>query len=202
MIMKELSIEEKAKAYDNLIERLKDFQFEYRFSAFSDTIERYFPELKESEDEDERIRKDIVEAVEFHKDFSQKRKEYIYAWLEKQGEQPKKHDICDNCEQQGSCVSPCPMKLVEKHGEQNPVWSEEDEKKFSDILAILRGGENCYYNSPTLIDWLKSLKDRYTWKPTEEQMDALDYYANSLCTYCDRQDDLRSLFNVLNKLKG
>lgn len=44
--------------------------------------------------------------------------------------------------------------------DSNSVWSEEDEKKFSDTLAILRGGENCYYNSPILIDWLKSLKER------------------------------------------
>jgi hypothetical protein len=48
-------------------------------------IETIFPELKESEDE--RIRKDIVEAVELHKDFTQGRKERIYAWLEKQCEQ-------------------------------------------------------------------------------------------------------------------
>ena len=49
--MKELSIEEKAKAYDGLIERLKDLQFVYRFSPLSDTIEEKFPELKESKDE-------------------------------------------------------------------------------------------------------------------------------------------------------
>ena len=45
-----------------------------------------------------------------------------------------------------------------------------------------------------------SLFPQSTWKPSEEQMDALDYYANSLTTYCDRQDDLRSLFNALKKL--
>lgn len=55
--MKELSIEEKAKAYDGLIERLKDLKFAYRFSPLSDTIEDIFPELAESENE--RIRKEI-----------------------------------------------------------------------------------------------------------------------------------------------
>ena len=48
--------------------------------------------------------------------------EKVYQWikglLEKQGEQPKKNDVCNNCDQQGSCVSACPMKLVEKQGEQ------------------------------------------------------------------------------------
>lgn len=45
-------------------------------------LEELFPELKESEDE--KIRKDIVAAVETHGDFTQGRKEEIYAWLEKQ----------------------------------------------------------------------------------------------------------------------
>ena len=36
--MKELTIEEKAKAYDEVVERLKDFRFEYRFSDFRDVI--------------------------------------------------------------------------------------------------------------------------------------------------------------------
>lgn len=43
------------------------------------------PELRESEDE--RIRKDIITAVEMYKDFTQGRKEEIYAYLEKQKEQ-------------------------------------------------------------------------------------------------------------------
>lgn len=44
--------------------------------------------------------------------------------------------------------------------EEKPAWTEEDTKKLYDILSILRGGENCYYNSPILIDWLKSLKEK------------------------------------------
>jgi len=56
--MKELTIEEKAKAYDGLIERLKDLKFSCRFSPLSDTIDEIFPELKESEDE--RIRKGLL----------------------------------------------------------------------------------------------------------------------------------------------
>ena len=83
--MKELSIEE--KAYNNLIERLKDFQFEYRFSPFSDTIERYFPELKESEGE--KIRKALIAyhsstgSIHALDKFTSKQ---ICDWLEKQGE--------------------------------------------------------------------------------------------------------------------
>lgn len=47
-------------------------------------LETLATELKESEDE--RIRKDIVAAVEMYGDFTQSRKEEIYAYLEKQKE--------------------------------------------------------------------------------------------------------------------
>lgn len=47
------------------------------------------------ESEGEKIRKDIVEAVELHKDFTQERKERIYAWLEKQGEQKPAKNIVE-----------------------------------------------------------------------------------------------------------
>ena len=87
--MKEFSIEEKAKAYDRLIERLKDFHFQYRFSPFSDVIAETFPELAESEGK--RVRNKLIE---FFKGYSPDEEwwgkitqEDILAWLEKQGEQ-------------------------------------------------------------------------------------------------------------------
>lgn len=94
---------------------------------------------------------------------------------------------------------------------QKQEWSEEDEEALEVAIIAL---ENMYSEDSPLdcyaghhmpfdkaANQLKYLKERYTWKPSDEQMDALDYYANSLCTYCDRQDDLRSLFNVLKKLR-
>ena len=84
--MKELTIEEKAQKYDNLIKRLKNSQSEYRF----ETIDKYFPELKESEEnKDDRIRKSIIEFVQQNKSFHYLlgvSKEDAVAWLKKQGE--------------------------------------------------------------------------------------------------------------------
>ena len=63
--MKELSIEEKAKAYDKVLKNVKDF-FEGRTEMYSDvtqTLECLFPELKKSEDE--RIMKDIISFLMF-----------------------------------------------------------------------------------------------------------------------------------------
>ena len=58
-------------------------------------------------------------------------------------------------------------------------WSEEDEKNLNWLTTVC---ERIHYkNDPQvapecaliLKDWLKSLKERYTWKPSDEQMAAL-----------------------------
>ena len=57
--MKELSIEEKAKRYDEAIKRAKEYDFSLTGVCVGDIIEDVFPELKESENE--RIRKVLKE---------------------------------------------------------------------------------------------------------------------------------------------
>lgn len=91
MIMKELSTEEKAKAYDEALEKARK-ELQTCKSLDCDAarqIFRFFPVLKESEDE--RIRKAIIDFL-----MEPGRKEYILngftvddviAWLEKQGKQ-------------------------------------------------------------------------------------------------------------------
>ena len=67
-------------------------------------------------------------------------------------------------------------KLVE----QKPAWSEEDEKIIRGLIAIcdewvVRHSyypvENC--DIEMLKNWLKSFKERYIWKPSDEQMEAV-----------------------------
>ena len=95
--MKKLSIEEKAKVYDEAIEKLRNAFYdnnsrmceEYR-NAVLKIIEPIFPELAESEDE--RIRKEIIEQINLLKsatlsDLKDKQFNSWLAWLEKQGEQ-------------------------------------------------------------------------------------------------------------------
>ena len=77
--------------------------------------EHYFPELKESEDEDEKIRKRIINAL--HGDILGMEETYkAIAWLEKQGEQ--KQDPCDNCKDvMLNCHNfPCTKKRAFKQG--------------------------------------------------------------------------------------
>ena len=75
--------------------------------------------------------------------------------------------------------------------EQNPTWSEEDEYTLGETIQHLEEliridkAKHCacdvqYYQRD--IDWLKSLKERYTWKPSDEQMKALEHAIN--CYSC------------------
>lgn len=91
-------------------------------------------------------------------------------------------------------------KLVE----QNPAWSEENEElmKWSIInLTELkdRFGEE-YGKVGDCIDWLKSLRPQNRWKPSEEQIMALES-ATENCAYSGYQDYLRELIEQLKKLK-
>lgn len=79
--MKELSIKEKAKAYDEAIERAK--------KLYGNGItEEIFPELKESQDE--KIRKNCIHFLELQKQHHAATFEIeeCIAWLEKQGKKP------------------------------------------------------------------------------------------------------------------
>ena len=80
-----MTIEEKAKAYDEALETARKI-YNKDFTPYcKDALEDIFPELKESEDE--RIRKALIR---FHKrtiDINGIKGEDIIAWLEKKGEQ-------------------------------------------------------------------------------------------------------------------
>ena len=97
--MKELSIEEKAKRYDEAKARMSRAYNSNRCTiGFMNEI---FPELRESEDE--RIRKAIINVFASHKDyevfFGVSVKD-ILAWLEKQEEKNKQTfwEKCNHCE--------------------------------------------------------------------------------------------------------
>lgn len=102
--------EEKAKAYDEVLDRIKSFAdgtAEVPMNA-KNIAEYLAPELAESEDEDERIRKWLVDcfsAIKYpfwiHRDFTC---EQILAWLEKQKENTKSSDsVPSDCVSDAKC---------------------------------------------------------------------------------------------------
>lgn len=153
------------------------------------TPEYIFSELKESDDE--RIRKKILEYISKATGC----KEWI-AWLKKQGKQNSTNSYCEeNCKgykETGKCFADGECK-AKKESEQNPAWSEEDEKILGKCIDAASG-----YYSPedkqSMKNWLESLKDRVQshWKPTGEQLMALrDAIDNN---------EMESLYNDLKKL--
>ena len=169
--MKKLSIEEKAKRYDEAIERAKIKRDEYLRldgpkSHVPQDIENIFPELKESEDE--KIRKEIINYFKCQSRDEPARKNIHNKWI----------------------------TWLEKQGEQNPTWSEEDEVGLGDALWVIERArtialdENEMGNLWYAERWLTSLKKRYTWKPTDEQMVAIKCAALDVSKFSSRSEQL------------
>lgn len=90
---------------------------------------------------------------------------------------------------------------------QKPAaWSENDEKYIYNIHYYLEHphllGKSNKHIVIEMIDWLKSLKERYTWSPSDEQMKALNAInATGGISYVEQGQELINLFNDLKKLR-
>ena len=86
--------------------------------------------------------------------------------------------------------------------EQKPAeWSEEDVEILKLIIARLHSHPNVSaeeYDKD--YNWLKTLKDRFTWKPSDEQMKQLGWVAEQNKDNMIGKE-LMSLYKDLNKLK-
>lgn len=159
-------------------------------------MEIVFPQLAESEDE--RIRKFLIEMFShgtWQKEWPFGPNE-IVAWLEKQKEPhfTKRNALFDKC------VENCDPKVMKKvsdeidemlQKEQKPAeWSEEDRLHYTNVLGALEYVKGCKSDYDKIeavksdIAWFKSLRYRPkpsdNWKPSEEQMRALQRAVNKL----------------------
>ena len=96
--MKELTIEEKAKAYDEVVNKLKGFIAQGVDPLITRAdVQDFFPEFKESEDE--RIIKSLKNCFKWLRDDARWTDVYgssfesVFAWLKKQGEQKSIDDL-------------------------------------------------------------------------------------------------------------
>lgn len=85
-------------------------------------------------------------------------------------------------------------KVILRKGEKKSSWSEEDEDILNTIINHFKVDIECTDEDDT-VRWLKSLKEKCTWKPSGEQMDALETAVSSL-----QSTALESLYNKLKKL--
>ena len=111
----------------------------------------------------------------------------IRNWLEKQKEQKGSLRVIKDASE------------WEKIKEQKPAeWSEEDDGHIDAICRALTDNMSNigFYTTETLCFWLKSLRPH--WKPSEEQMDALEYFLGNGGKYDEAA--LESLYDDLKKL--
>jgi len=86
----------------------------------------------------------------------------------------------------------------------SPDWSEEDERNLQGVIDEIEANKNQApdYDLATydrFLSWLKSLKERYTWRPSDEQMEALNNVFNDINAGWD-DNVIESLYNDLKKL--
>ena len=104
----------------------------------------------------------------------------------------------------------CAISFIDKLYKQKPAeWSEEDESNFQGIIDVIKENKHhetdyehmTYYK---LLSWFKSLKERYVWKPSDEQIDALEHFVRSIgeSGFASPYDDnTRLLYSLLEQLK-
>lgn len=91
---------------------------------------------------------------------------------------------------------------------QKSAWSDEDEEMLDEIIDFLENGTvKIQHDLSLYASWLKSLRSQNTWKPSDEQIKALNYVVNLMaprwsiiendCYY----NALKSLRDQLKKLK-
>ena len=130
-----------------------------------------------------------------------KMKEVGYEWDAEKKELKKHEPECDTCTNDKGCVT-C---VDGDQWEGKPAWSEEDEEMRKDAIAavkhLISTNESWSYLEDSL-DWLKSLKERYTWKPSVEQIEALMHMRFAVEKFGPSASlaALDSLYNDLKKL--
>jgi len=131
--MKELSIEEKAKAYDVAIERAKSF-IENGDETERTISESIFAGIMDVS-EDENIRKELIECLKHNAlGYSEQTRNKWFDWLEKQGVQ-KFVDKCKDCNNVKGCITCTDGDQYAHITEQKPTDKVEPKFKAGDWIT-------------------------------------------------------------------
>ena len=150
--MKELSINEKAKAYDEALKKaIAAHKDEDRH--LKATLERIFPELKESDDE--KIRRWIIDDIRYNINSEplnnseyKKKAEKAIAWLENQRDKDKL------IQELGEYKVKYTQEVLEKY--INSMSNKDDERLRKTTIDFLKDfAEQGYENAVECIDWLE-----------------------------------------------
>ena len=195
------------KEYKELLAGVKEFKKKYNLGSDGE-MGRDLVKLIEPESEDEKMWKVVMSYIP---------DEAIRFWLEKQKEQS--HALEDYMANPDGFLKDwnsaydkgfeaakyCITEQPEKYGLcKSAEWSEEDEENIESLILTLNEamskGISCEEEILDLEDWLKSLRPRPHWKPSEEQMDALDLAIGCWDENCSEFKLLKSIYTGLKKL--
>ena len=226
--------EEKAEAYSKAVEKAKQEYSITTSEDRKQWLEELFPELRESEDERIRkeILNYIDKATGckrwvdwLEKQGEQKSFDYENAnipqkdstwgeedkhWLQKVIDFMNHPDLIKATPTLAKDTINWLKSLKDRVQPQSKQeWSEEDESNFQMIIDVIKENKHhatdyehmIYYK---LLSWFKSLKDRYAWKPSDEQIDALEHFVRSIgeSGFASPYDDnTRLLYSLLEQLK-
>ena len=107
----------------------------------------------------------------------------------------------EECDKYNQVVSDLIMCGDDK-GEKKLAWSEDDEIGWTNTMIMIKEVASNHYTKDSIklvINWLKSLKERCTWKPSDEQLNNLKQAINA---FPYETDYLELLYDDLKKLKG
>ena len=101
------------------------------------------------------------------------------------------------------------LKSIKERVQPQPKqeWSEEDERLFQIVIDILDRenhlGNISHTDLIACVRKLKSLRPKNRWKPSEEQIEALDFAADCIVPdeFCFKRKELKGLLEQLKKLK-
>lgn len=205
------------KAYKQALERARKLYNEAMANDYVSDMEDYeqiFPELKESKDE--KVRKAILKLVKQSVLLNSMVQKSMISWLERQGERKPtewsehQHKLLNYAiSMTDDTEVKCFLESLRNTGSNTSAdWSEEDEKLYTSALWHIKnscgnGGKDS--GEYEVYNWLKSLKERYTWKPSEEQMEALEHFVRSIgeSGYASPyNDNTKLLYSLLNDIKN
>ena len=186
--MKELSIEEKAEAYDEAIEGIQEIlnsgEDSIKMSRLRLRLQGIFPELKNNEDEDERIRKGIISGMKA----LQEKGEYIYfgnipmddvfAWLERQKDYIKlpysaytsNRDVIEFADKYSHTIWEELMNKFKKNENYHIGCND-----VSDIVL------NAIINTHNWLDWCEKHKEQKPTDKVEPKFKVGDFLVNDYC---------------------
>ena len=122
--------------------------------------------------------KSIIEQKPAWSEDDNKHFERILKELENQWQRPLNRPYLDEIESDYNW-----LKSLKDRVQPKQEWSEEDETGLTNTIIMLKEGASLHFNKKDItkaVDWLKSLRPQSQWKPSDEQMMAIDTAINIL----------------------